>query len=261
MQRIAEGVAPTARKLRQQQSRDFDLTRSMKSLQEHRYALEPVLNLASGQRHVAYSEMLFRLPAELEDSISVQELVLALERNNNVYLLDQLMLRRAITLLQEDGDETQKLGVNISALSIGSDAHITNLLAQLRALPETVRRRLVLEVTETALVAKPEMMERQLQQLRDFGIRIAIDDFGMGYASIGYLFQLQPDFLKLDLSYSQRLNDANVDALVDFLVRYGDINDCGVILEGIETEAQLHYWQTRGVELFQGYLFKQPSSA
>ena len=261
VQRIAEGVAPTARKLRQQQSRDFDLTRSMKSLQDHRYALEPVLKLASGQRHVAYSEMLFRLPAELEDSISVQELVLSLERNNNVYLLDQLMLRQAITLLQEDGDETQQLGVNISALSIGSDAHITNLLAQLRAMPETVRRRLVLEVTETALVAKPEMMERQLQQLRDFGIRIAIDDFGMGYASIGYLFQLQPDFLKLDLSYSQRINDANVDALVDFLVRYGDLNDCGVILEGIETEAQLHYWQTRGVALFQGYLFKQPSSA
>jgi len=258
---IPEGVAETARQLRQQQSRDFDLTRSIKSLQDHRYELEPVLHLAGGQRHVAYSEMLFRLPAELEHSISVQELVLALERNSNVHLLDQLMLRRAIALLQETGAEGQQLGVNISALSFDSDAHITSLLAQLRSLPEQVRRRLVLEVTETALVTKPDLWEQRLQQLRDFGVRIAIDDFGVGHASIRYLFQLQPDFLKLDLSYSQRLHDANVDALVEFLVRYGALNNCGLILEGIETQEQLHYWQARGVELFQGYLFRQPTGA
>ena len=258
---IPEGVAETARQLRQQQSRDFDLTRSIKSLQDHRYELEPVLHLEGGQRHVAYSEMLFRLPAELEHSISVQELVLALERNSNVHLLDQLMLRRAIALLQETGAEGQQLGVNISALSFDSDAHITSLLAQLRSLPEQVRRRLVLEVTETALVTKPDLWEQRLQQLRDFGVRIAIDDFGVGHASIRYLFQLQPDFLKLDLSYSQRLHDANVDALVEFLVRYGALNNCGLILEGIETQEQLHYWQARGVELFQGYLFRQPTGA
>ena len=125
----------------------------------------------------------------------------------------------------------------------------------------TRRRRLVLEVTETALVTTPDLWEQRLQQLRDFGVRIAIDDFGVGHASIRYLFQLQPDFLKLDLSYSQRLHDANVDALVEFLVRYGALNNCGLILEGIETQEQLHYWQARGVELFQGYLFRQPTGA
>ena len=97
--------------------------------------------------------------------------------------------------------------------------------------------------------------------LAEDSIRIAIDDFCVGHASIRYLFQLQPDFLKLDLSYSQRLHDANVDALVEFLVRYGALNNCGLILEGIETQEQLHYWQARGVELFQGYLFRQPTGA
>jgi EAL domain-containing protein (putative c-di-GMP-specific phosphodiesterase class I) len=111
-------------------------------------------------------------------------------------------------------------------------------------------------VTETALVNRHELWEQQLQQLRDFGVRLAIDDFGVGYASIAYLFQFKPDFLKLDLSYSQRLNDATVDALVTFLVRYGELNLCGLIMEGIETEEQLQYWQARGVRLFQGYLFR-----
>jgi len=257
---MPEGVAESARDLRRQQSRDFHLNRSFETLQDHRYALEPVLERVGDGWQPAYSEMLFRLPQELEGSISVQELVLALERNQNIHLLDQLMLRRAIALLREPEHADQALGVNISAVSFGSDRHIKALFAQLRALPETVRRRLVLEVTETALVNRPELWEQRLQQLRDFGVRIAIDDFGVGYASIAYLFQFKPDFLKLDLSYSQRLDDANVDALVSFLLRYGALNNCGLILEGIETNEQLHYWQQRGVQLFQGYLFRnQPT--
>ncbi|MBV2350407.1 EAL domain-containing protein [Synechococcus sp. HK05] len=253
---MPSGVADWARDLRQQQSRDFDLTRSFETLQDHRYALEPVLQQQGDAWETAYSEMLFRLPQELEGSISVQELVLALERNHNIHLLDQLMVRRAIALLGEPEGSSQQLGVNISAVSFGSEKHIKALFAQLRSLPAAVRHRLVLEVTETALVNRPELWEQRLQQLRDFGVRIAIDDFGVGYASIAYLFQFKPDFLKLDLSYSQRLHDANVDALVTFLVRYGELNHCGLILEGIETEEQLQYWQARGVRLFQGYLFR-----
>ena len=253
---MPEGVADWAQELRRQQSRDFDLTRSFATLQDHRYALEPVLQREGDSWQLAYSELLFRLPQEMEGSISVQELVLALERNNNIHLLDQLMLRRAIALLREPEGTHQQLGVNISAVSFGSEKHIKALFAQLRFLPAAVRQRLVLEVTETALVNRPELWEQRLQQLRDFGVRIAIDDFGVGYASIAYLFQFKPDFLKLDLSYSQRLGDANVDALVSFLVRYGELNHCGLILEGIETEEQLHYWQARGVRLFQGYLFR-----
>ncbi|MBW0168152.1 MAG: EAL domain-containing protein [Vulcanococcus sp.] len=253
---MPEGVADSARDLRRQQSRDFHLNRSFETLQDHRYALEPVLERVGDGWQPAYNEMLFRLPQELEGSISVQELVLALERNQNIHLLDQLMVRRAIALLREPEHSDQGLGVNISAVSFGSDQHIKALFAQLRSLPEALRRRLVLEVTETALVNRPELWEQRLQQLRDFGVRIAIDDFGVGYASIAYLFQFKPDFLKLDLSYSQRLDDANVDALVHFLVRYGELNNCGLILEGIETNEQLSYWQQRGVRLFQGYLFR-----
>jgi len=253
---LPEGVADAARELRLQQSRDFDLNRSFETLRDHRTALEPVLQPVGESWQRAYSELLFRLPRELEGSISVQELVLALERNQNIHLLDQLMLRRAIALLHEPEYTDQRLGVNISAVSFGSDQHIQALFAQLRSLPEAVRRRLVLEVTETALINRPELWEQRLQQLRDFGVRIAIDDFGVGYASIAYLFQFKPDFLKLDLSYSQRLGDANVDALVSFLLRYGELNHCGLILEGIETNEQLSYWQQRGVRLFQGYLFR-----
>ena len=255
VQQLPEGVSEQARQLRERVKRDFNLTRSIETLQEHRCRLEPVMALTGAERKVVYSEMLFRLPEDLEGSISVQELVLALERNNNIHLLDQLMLRRAISLLREENTPEQRLGVNISALSFSAEKHLQTLLAQLRSLPENLRRRLVLEVTETALLQKPDVWSQRLQQLRDLGIAIAIDDFGVGFASIAYLFQVQPDFLKLDLSYTQRLHDAKVNALVDFLLRYSELNSGALILEGIETEEQLQYWQTRGVQLFQGYWF------
>ena len=107
---MPEGVADWAQELRRQQSRDFDLTRSFATLQDDRYALEPVLQREGDSWQLAYSELLFRLPQEMEGSISVQELVLALERNNNIHLLDQLMLRRAIALLREPEGTHQQLG-------------------------------------------------------------------------------------------------------------------------------------------------------
>ena len=255
VQKLPEGVAEQARELRRQLSRDFTLTRSIETLQDHRCALEPVLELEGNEQRLVYSEMLFRLPQELEGSITVQELVLALERNNNIHVLDQLMVRQAISLLRSTDPNQQRLGVNLSALSFTAEKPLQALFAQLRSLPESLRRRLVLEVTETALLQKPDAWAQRLQQLRDFGVQIAIDDFGVGFASIAYLFQFQPDFLKLDLSYTQRLNDSNVDALVAFLLRYTELNRCSLILEGIETEEQLRYWQARGVRQFQGYWF------
>ena len=251
--------APAAA-IRQRLSQDFDLNRRIATLHNHRYALEPVLQFCNGERQLTYSELLFRLPEDLEGTISVQNLVLALERNNNVHLLDQWMLRCAIALLRAD-PKHPGLGVNISALSFAQDHELQPLLAQLRPLPEALRRRLVLEVTETALQQHAEQWGKRLDQLRQIGVQIAIDDFGVGFASVAYLFQFQPNYLKLDLSYSQRIGDANVDALVSFLLRYGELNGCGLILEGIETAEQLSYWQARGVNLFQGYLFREPMPA
>ena len=250
-----EGVHHQAERLREQLHIDFSVSHLVENLRDHRYVLEPVMELAGDQRQLAYSEMLFRLPEEMEHNLTVQEVILSLERNNNVHLIDQLMLRKAIELLLVSPDPEQRLGINLSAISFGRTEHFDELTATLRSLPESLRQRLVVEITETAIIEKPELWIMQLQQLRDLGLQIAIDDFGVGFASIAYLFRFQADYLKLDLSYSQRLYDSNVDALVKFLLFYGEHNNCRLILEGIETEEQLEVWTKQGVKLFQGYLF------
>ena len=252
-----EGVHAQAERLRQQLNIDFNLSHLVENLRDHRYELEPVVDLAGTQRQLAYCEMLFRLPEEMENDLTVQEVILSLERNSNVHLIDQLMLRKAIELLHAHPDPGHHLGINLSAISFGKTEHFEELTTQLCALAEPLRRRLVVEITETAIIEKPELWSMKLQQLRDLGLQIAIDDFGVGFASIAYLFRFKADYIKLDLSYSQRLHDSNVNALVQFLLSYGSHNNCRLILEGIETEEQLQVWSQQGVHLFQGYLFQQ----
>jgi EAL domain-containing protein (putative c-di-GMP-specific phosphodiesterase class I) len=276
-----EGLASEAQRLRERQQLDFNVNLLVENLQAHRYRLEPVVDL-SGQRcetpcgcssgnnptdegirpeQVVYREMLFRLPAALESSLRVQEVILSLERNNNVHRIDQLMLRTAIDLLRHANNPDQRLGINISALTFSHEQHFEELIALVRGQPAPLRQRLVMEVTETAIVARPELWCLKLQRLRDLGVLIAIDDFGVGYASIAYLFRFRVDFIKLDLSFSQRLGDRNVEALVTFLLTYASQNNCQLILEGIESQEQLQSWQHQGVQLFQGYLFDREAGA
>lgn len=255
-----EGVAIQAHRLREQLHIDFSVNQLAENLRDLRYELEPVMAFEGDRRRIVYNEMLFRLPVEMDQSLTVQEVILSLERNNNIHLIDQLMLRKAIELLRRRGDSSEKLGINLSAVTFCSGQHFEEIKAQLRSLPEQLRGSLVLEVTETAIVEKADQWSVKLQQLRELGVQIAIDDFGVGFASIAYLFRFQADYLKLDLSYSQRLGDSNVDALVDFLLAYSQHNDCSLILEGIETTRQLECWRHRGVSLFQGYLFHEPGS-
>lgn len=253
---LPEGGAAAAERLREQISTDFDLTRLAQTLAHHGHALEPVVQISNDRCTVIYEEMLFRLPAEMAATIPVQELILALERRGHVHRIDQLMLQRATALLLAERELV--LGVNLSALTLQSEQQRRDLRRRLEGLEPEVRQRLVLEITETALSGDDRGWLKDLEQVRALGIRLAMDDFGVGHASLASLFRLRPDFLKLDLRYSQRLQDEDVDALVAFLERYARNHAITLILEGIETLAQLTYWQERGVEVFQGYLFRAP---
>ena len=256
-------VFSEAERLRQRRQQDFDLNQWIEELEQPEHRLEPVVELdqvdlpwssSAGQGRLVYSEMLFRLPVSLVPNLSIQELILSLERHHNVHRVDQLMLAKAAQLLQGSHDHDMSVAINLSARTFSSDQHFQNMLARLRSLPQSERKRLVLEVTETAIVEHPDQWAPKLQDLRDLGVRIAIDDFGVGFASIAYLFRFRADFIKLDLSYSQRLADPNVEALVSFLLAYCRHNQCQLILEGIETSEQLLHWHALGVRLFQGFL-------
>ena len=122
--------------------------------------------------------------------------------------------------------------------------------------------RLVLEVTESALIEDSEGNVLKLAQLRDIGIRLAIDDFGTGYSSLSYLRQFNLDILKIDKSFIDVLGrDSKGSALVAAMVAMGTSLSMEVIAEGIEDHGQLEDLRTLHCDLGQGYLFAKPVTA
>jgi diguanylate cyclase (GGDEF)-like protein len=121
--------------------------------------------------------------------------------------------------------------------------------------------KLVIEITETALVDNFALAADHLDRLRELGVRIAIDDFGTGYTSLAHLRRLPADIIKLDRSLvlaAQEPADARVLALIA-----GAAHALGmqVVAEGIETAEQLELMRSLGVEMVQGFLISRPLPA
>jgi EAL domain-containing protein (putative c-di-GMP-specific phosphodiesterase class I) len=117
----------------------------------------------------------------------------------------------------------------------------------------------VLEVTERSTLDRVPKANERVERLKAHGFRIAIDDLGAGYAGLTSFIQLEPDFVKLDMSLIRGLNTSTVkQRLVESMTRVSqDLGLC-VVAEGIETEAERDAAVRLGVDLLQGYRFGRP---
>ncbi|MDQ4126851.1 MAG: EAL domain-containing protein, partial [Actinomycetota bacterium] len=121
---------------------------------------------------------------------------------------------------------------------------------------------LVLEITETVLMEDIKAAIVTLRQLKDLGVKLTIDDFGMGYSSLSYLKSFPVDFLKIDRSFVETLesdpaNQTIVAATIDLAHALG----MRVVAEGVETAGQLERLKAMGCDMAQGYYFSKPLSS
>jgi len=119
--------------------------------------------------------------------------------------------------------------------------------------------RLMLELTESALLYDLDEAVEKLKALRALGLHIALDDFGTGYSSLSYLKRLPLDQLKIDQSFVRDiLCNANDAAIARMIVSLAEAMGLAVIAEGVETEAQRDFLAHQGCRSYQGYLFSRP---
>ena len=125
--------------------------------------------------------------------------------------------------------------------------------------------RLQLEITEQTLVRQVELAAANIQSLRAKGVRVAIDDFGMGYSSLTYLRQFPVDVLKIDRTFIQdiqTLAQARVGvSLADAIIAMAKSLGLELIAEGVEYSAQISYLRQQACDMAQGYLFSEPCDA
>lgn len=121
---------------------------------------------------------------------------------------------------------------------------------------------LCLEITESALMEDPALAQSHLQQLADFGVKLSIDDYGAGQASLAYVKSLPVHELKIDQSFIRMLAESPKDvAIVHSTIALGHALGLLVVAEGIETEADLAWLRENGCDVGQGYFIARPMAA
>ncbi|MGC1448888.1 MAG: EAL domain-containing protein [Candidatus Sulfotelmatobacter sp.] len=150
------------------------------------------------------------------------------------------------------------IAVNISARQLLNPDFVKNVLMTLQrtgANPQNLK----LELTESMFVDDLEDVVGKMTELKAHGLRFSLDDFGMGYSSLGYLRRLPLDQLKIDQEFVRDiLVDASSSAIAQSIISLSKAMGLSVIAEGVETEGQRDFLARLGCHSFQGFLFSAP---
>ncbi|MBX7186924.1 MAG: EAL domain-containing protein [Vicinamibacteria bacterium] len=151
-----------------------------------------------------------------------------------------------------------RLAVNVSAIQL-RDAKFPARVARLLTAHDFPAGRLELELTESATIADDESIVSVLFELRRMGVRIAVDDFGTGYASLSYLRRLSVDMVKIDKSFIAGVGESPADsAIVLGIMGMAHGLNLLAVAEGVETEAQRDFLSVAGCDIAQGFLLGRP---
>jgi diguanylate cyclase (GGDEF)-like protein/PAS domain S-box-containing protein len=165
--------------------------------------------------------------------------------------------RKGAELTGRLGD-TLRISVNLSVKQLQSESIVHDVREAIDATGIDPAS-LVLEVTETVMLADADVAVERLHALKELGVAIAMDDFGTGYSSLSYLSRLPVDILKMDRSFLGP--DVGDDGLAAAIMAIGERLGLEVVAEGIEHAEQIDALQTLGFDLGQGFYFGRPMPA
>ncbi|HCH62216.1 MAG: hypothetical protein CL927_14750 [Deltaproteobacteria bacterium] len=133
------------------------------------------------------------------------------------------------------------------------------LIARLHPLAPWAQR-IVLEITERSKLQGLDQWERSVEAVTELGFSVAVDDLGAGYSSLSVLAELQPSYIKVDMSIVRGVDhEPQKRRLVELLCRFAEATDALLVAEGVETPEEAETLRAIGAHLLQGYLFGRPS--
>jgi diguanylate cyclase (GGDEF)-like protein len=231
--------------------------RSALELGELRLVYQPLVTLAD--RRVSGVEALLRWQHPVHGLIGPVRFIPIAERNGLIIPIGAWVLDEACRQLTAWGDETLTMSINVSLRQLGA----TDFVGTVRSALErtgVAPERLCLEITETAMMADLATMTETLHALKALGVRLAVDDFGVGHASLRRLRALLPvDTLKIDKSFVDGITeDADDAAIVEGVVRLAHSLGLHAVAEGVETAEQVAMLRAWSCQTGQGYYFARP---
>jgi EAL domain-containing protein (putative c-di-GMP-specific phosphodiesterase class I) len=203
-------------------------------------------------------EALLRWRHPARGDVSPGEFIPMAEKLGLIRHVDDWVLQavaRQMRRWDEEGMPPIRVAVNISAGTYGAP-HFVEDVRRFLVAERIAPQRLLLEITEGAILRLGDEMERTMNALHALGVGVAIDDFGTGYSSMAYLKLPAIAFLKIDKSFVDGLPGSSHDAaIVEAMLALSKRLGLCAIAEGIETEAQHEFLLRAGCTEGQGYLY------
>lgn len=201
-------------------------------------------------------EALARWQHSVRGTIMPSDFIPIAEESDLIDKLGDWVLRRACLDFAALG--APAIGVNVSVVQLGR-SDFAERFKQILAETEMSGSQVIVEVTETVPMHAGTIELANLTALRAIGVRVAIDDFGAGYASLEYLRGFYFDIIKLDRTYVANLPDNKADGLiVSAICKIARSLQIEVVAEGIETDSQMQFLKRCGCSGLQGYLLGRP---
>lgn len=243
-------------------SSQLELQNSLrKALDRHEFEIHYQPLVAMGSGRVVGVEALVRWRHPEQGLIMPDEFIHLAEKSDLIHGLGRMVLHEAcrkIKSLQEEGFPSLRVAVNVSPCQFRSH-NFHELVLELLLETGLNPCCLELEITEGAIMHDVEASITTMSLLKARGVRISIDDFGVGYSSLNYLRRFPIDTLKIDRSFIMNMATCNEDlAIVTTIIAMAHSLNLEVIAEGIETEEQVALLAHLGCQLMQGYLLGKP---
>lgn|GEM_PF-2757815 len=220
---------------------------------------QPLFNLHND--NLAEMEALIRWNHPEKGLLYPDKFIELAESNGTILDIDKWVLETAckqIKSWKDCGRPPILVSVNLSSKTFETDNFIPFLLDLMQRY-EIDPALLQLEITERMLIKNVEESILKLNELRNMGIHVAIDDFGIGYSSLSYIVRLPIDSIKIDKSFVQNIGSSKeAEAIVSSIINLCKTLNLNVVAEGIESEIELEYLRRNHCDIGQGYYFSKP---
>ncbi|MBT8142166.1 MAG: EAL domain-containing protein [Gammaproteobacteria bacterium] len=222
---------------------------------------QPIIDLQDSRKLVGF-EALLRWNHPTRGLIRPDEFIPLLEESGLIVPVGEWLLQTACTTAKSWHRANYKpwVSVNVSAVQLqeaGLVAAVFNALEESKLKPEF----LTLEITETNVMQNENLARNLLSKVKQLGVKLSIDDFGVGYSSLSYLTRFPWDYVKIDRSFVRDIANNKQDAaIIEAIITMVHSLEFDVVAEGIEDVEQLAALRDFGIDCVQGYLLARPAA-
>jgi diguanylate cyclase (GGDEF)-like protein len=218
---------------------------------------QPQYELASGK--LRGFEALLRWQHPDWGTISPEEFIPLAEETRLIIPIGRWVLETACDMAAKLNESFPRatIAVNVSAVQL-LERDFPDQVAAVLASSGLQSERLEIELTESTMVRSFEQAAEQLLLLKKLGVRLALDDFGVGYSSLSYLRRLPFDLIKIDRSFIEDIGRSRDDRMTKSIIDWVRELRYGIVAEGLESYDQLYWLRQWKCDIAQGYLFSRP---